>query len=1286
MKPLENEEEKILSSALQNVSSILAARQKAERELVAAKESLKESNNRIANILDSITDGVVFLDKDWRFTYINHRASEILSPLFDAQHSLLGKSLWDQFPDLVGTIAEQNVRKAIEDQIAVSFEMFYPPLKSWFDVRCFPARDGLTVYFQDGTSKKQSERFLHAERKVLGMIATGAPLAIVLDCITLETEAMSVNGLLCSIFMIDHTGDHLVVMSAPNLPSEYNQAFARFKIGPNVGSCGTAAFEKKPIFVTDISTDPRWHTYRDIPLSHGLASCCSTPILSSQGELLGTIAMYYRQAQMPSEHDRNLIDLARNLAGIAIEGSQREEKLRASEVRLRATFNQAAVGIAIAGLDGQFLEFNDKFAEILGYPAMELQQMTFNDVTFIEDLEMTHRNVQRLVDGEIFNFAYEKRFVRKDGALVWCLTTVTLLKNADNQPERFIGVIEDVSPRKAAEDERTRLINVLERSLNEIYIFDTKTLRFQYVNQGALRNLGYSFEAIREMTPLDIKPNFTDKQFREVIEPLLSGIQNKQVFQTVHRRKNGTDYPVEVHLQCVDHANQRVFLAVILDISERLKTEAALRQSEEELRVLANSIPQLAWMAEPDGNIFWYNQGWYAYTGTTLEQMQGWGWQKVHDPTALPAVLDRWQISLQTGTNFEMEFPIRAADGSFRWFLTRVNPVRDATGKVVRWFGTNTDVDEVRRTQDALREESRVLELLNQTGMLIAFRLELQELVQTVIEAATQLIEAAFGAFYLNANNDSENSTLPFSCVGAPSEAFEKIGFRRGSPLFELTFEGRGKIRSSDITKDPQYRQIASRIREESERFPIRSYLSVPVVSRSGDVIGGLFFGHHDTDVFTARDERIIAGVAAQAAVAIDNARLYEAVKRAAVEREHLLQAERVARTEAERVSLMKDEFLATLSHELRTPLNAILGWSQLLATGKVEGEDLVQGLETIQRNARAQAQLIEDLLDMSRIISGKIRLEMQRVQLFEIVEAAIAAVHPSAESKGIVITKSFARDVGTIAGDPNRLQQVIWNLLSNAVKFTPNNGRVEVTVRRQVDRVELLVTDSGVGISPEFLPHVFERFRQADASTTRKYGGLGLGLSIVKQLTELHGGSIQVSSDGEGTGSTFQVTLPTSITAEDARREVPLPVSGPTAFVADVSLKGLVVLVVDDEPDSRELVKRVLTECHAKVFTADNADRGHQLLSTEKPHVLISDIGMPDKDGYQFIREIRSRPSEQGGQIPAIALTAFARSEDRTRAMIAGYQVHISKPIEPQELVVTVASLTGMMRNPKTT
>jgi PAS domain S-box-containing protein len=1284
MKPLDHEEEKVLSSALQNVNSILAARQKAERELVAAKESLKDSNDRIAAILDSITDGVMFLDRNWRFTHFNPRASQIISRLSKPYDQMIGKSIWDEIPNLVGTNVEQNLRMALDQQIAVNFETYFPQLNSWFDVRAFPAREGMTVYFQDVTSKKQSERIFHAERKVLGMIAAGESLGKVLDCITLETEAMSVNGLLCSILMLDDSGDHLVTMSAPSLPAPYNKGIARFKIGPNVGSCGTAAYERRPVFVTDIATDPLWVDYRDLALTHGLASCCSTPISSSQGELLGTIGMYYRNVQSPSEHDLMLVDLARNLAGIAMEGSKREEKLRTNEIRLRAIFNQAAVGIAIADLTGKFLEFNDKFSEILGYPATDLRDKSFNDVTYFEDLEVTQKNVDRLMVGEISNFAYEKRFVRKDGALVWCLTTVTLLKNVNGQPERFIGVIEDVSLRRAAEDERARLINILERSLNEIYIFDTKTLRFQYVNQGALRNLGYSSEAIREMTPLDIKPTFTAKQFQKIIDPLLSGVKSKEVFQTIHRRQNGTDYPVEVHLQCVTHSNQRVFLAVILDITERLKAEAALRQSEEELRALANSIPQLAWMAEPDGNIFWYNHGWYDYTGTTFEQMQGWGWQKVHDPDVLPAVLERWNESLKTGSLFEMEFPMRAADGSFRWFLTRVNPVRDATGKVVRWFGTNTDVDEVRRTQDALREESRVLELLNQTGMSIAFRLELQELAQTVTEAATQLIEAAYGAFYLYASDLETNATLPFSCVGASQQAFENSCFRRGSALFESTFQGGKSIRSSDITNDLEYRQFTDGLSDGDQELSIRSYLAVAVVSRSGDTIGGLFFGHPDANVFTARDERIIAGVAAQAAVAIDNARLYQAVKRAAAERENLLQAERFARTEAERVSLMKDEFLATLSHELRTPLNAILGWSQLLATGKVEGEDLIQGLETIQRNARAQAQLIEDLLDMSRIISGKIRLEIQRFPLNEIVDAAIAAVHPSANSKGITITKIVENNVDTISGDPHRLQQVIWNLLSNAVKFTPNDGRVDVIVRRKNSDVEIVVKDTGVGIPQDFLPHVFERFRQADASTTRKYGGLGLGLSIVKQLIELHGGSIQVSSDGVGQGSTFHVLLPTSLSSPDSRPGISLPVSGPTAFVAEISLKGLVILVVDDEPDSLWLVKRLLTECHATVLTANSADAGHQVLSSDKPDLLISDIGMPEKDGYQFIREVRSRPSDKGGQIPAIALTAFARSEDRTRAMLAGYQVHLAKPIEPQELVLTVASLAGMMRTNK--
>ncbi len=400
--------------------------------------------------------------------------------------------------------------------------------------------------------------------------------------------------------------------------------------------------------------------------------------------------------------------------------------------------------------------------------------------------------------------------------------------------------------------------------------------------------------------------------------------------------------------------------------------------------------------------------------------------------------------------------------------------------------------------------------------------------------------------------------------------------------------------------------------------------------------------------------------------------------RQAEIERQQLLDSERAARTEAERASRLKDEFLATLSHELRTPLNAILGWAQLLRRTAKGDEDLIEGLDVIERNAKVQTQLIEDLLDMSRIISGKIRLDVQRVDVAAVVDAAVESVRPSSGVKGLELRKILDPLAGPVMGDPSRLQQIVWNLLTNAIKFTPKGGKVEVLLERVNSHIEISVTDTGQGIEPDFLPHVFERFRQADGTTTRKHGGLGLGLSIVKNLVELHGGNVRVKSPGLNQGSTFIVSLPLAVVKHDGPREHPATQRSPGADCDSVSLQGLKVLVVDDEPDARDLVQRLLQECRCEVLTADSAAQGLAILSRDKPDVILSDIGMPDVDGYAFIRQVRKLPACEGGRIPAIALTAFARSEDRTRAMIAGYQMHLSKPVEHQELIATVASLAG--------
>jgi signal transduction histidine kinase/ActR/RegA family two-component response regulator len=397
--------------------------------------------------------------------------------------------------------------------------------------------------------------------------------------------------------------------------------------------------------------------------------------------------------------------------------------------------------------------------------------------------------------------------------------------------------------------------------------------------------------------------------------------------------------------------------------------------------------------------------------------------------------------------------------------------------------------------------------------------------------------------------------------------------------------------------------------------------------------------------------------------------------RRSEAYREALLVSERAARSEAERATRLKDEFVATLSHELRTPLNAIVGWASILRADR-RADTIKQGVEVIERNAKLQAQMIEELLDMSRILSGKLLFELEKTDVADILDGAVAAVRPTADAKGVLLATRL-HGCRSVNADPARLQQVIWNLLTNAIKFTPAGGRVDLELRESATQVELSVSDNGQGIKPEFLPFVFDRFRQADASTTRRHGGLGLGLSIVKSLVELHGGSVDVQSPGEGQGSTFFVRLPLALMqgqgVEDALVSIPAPQSEVTP-----ELTGLRILVVDDEADARTLARRVLEERGAHVTTVCSAAEAMATVDASRlPSVIVSDIGMPEQDGYDLIKQMRALPGD-AGRVPAVALTALARAEDRKRALSAGYQKHVSKPVDPAELVAVIASLVG--------
>jgi PAS domain S-box-containing protein len=603
-----------------------------------------------------------------------------------------------------------------------------------------------------------------------------------------------------------------------------------------------------------------------------------------------------------------------------------------------------------------------------------------------------------------------------------------------------------------------------------------------------------------------------------------------------------------------------------------------------------------------------------------------------------------------------------AKDGRHMNVSVTISPLRNASGSIIGASKIARDVSALRAAEAErlrlLEENATITEALNNVGAVVASDLERDKVVQAVTDAATELTTAEFGAFFYNVVDDAGESYMLYTISGVSREAFAQFPMPRNTEVFEPTFKGTAAVRSADISTDPRYGRNPPHHGMPRGHLPVRSYLAVPVKGRRGDVIGGLFFGHSNVGRFTEQHERLALGVASWASVALENARMFSMVQEA---------------------SRLKDEFLASLSHELRTPLNAVLGYARMLRTGVVTGEKQTRAIETIERNATSLTQIVEDVLDISRIISGKIRLNVQPVDFPQIVGNAVDAVSPAADAKGVRIETVLDPQASPVSGDPERLQQVLWNLLSNAVKFTNRGGRVQVRLERVNSHVELSVADTGIGISAEFLPHVFERFRQADASTARERGGLGLGLSIARQLAEMHGGTIDAASGGIGDGSTFTLKLPLMIvhpiSRPDSERVHPHAAAG-AQNIPLADLHGVHVLAVDDDPDAVTLVAELLEAAGARVSTAASADDALRLMDAEPPQVLVTDLGMPHVDGFQLIERVRAHHHPLVRRVPAAALTAYARSEDRVKALRAGFQIHLAKPIDPTELVTAVAAL----------
>jgi PAS domain S-box-containing protein len=672
------------------------------------------------------------------------------------------------------------------------------------------------------------------------------------------------------------------------------------------------------------------------------------------------------------------------------------------------------------------------------------------------------------------------------------------------------------------------------------------------------------------------------------------------------------------------------------------------------LRAIVEGTSDAVFAKDLEGRYVFVNTACASFLGKRAEEILGRRDEDLYTPETAARFTEEDAEVLRQGRTLVFEGIAPGVGGPQLYRVTK-GVVRDSSGRAVGVFGISHDLTERRRAEEERIERARAEAARREAEAAARTKDELLKELRESEERYRSLLENANDIIY---SHDLEGNYLTIN------RACENItGYTREEVL--------GGLKVSQVVA-PEHLELARRMTEQKLRDPSPTVYAVDIVTKDGRRL--------TLEVSTRisyRDGRPVAveGIA----------RDITERKRIEAERQELLERERAARIAAEESNRLKDEFLATLSHELRTPLTSILGWAHMLDAGSLDEATTRNAVGVIRRNAEHQRQLVEDILDASRVITGKLKVEIVPMRLTPVVVGAIDAVRPAAAAKGVEVACAFDPGAEEISGDPHRLQQVVWNLLSNAVKFTPAGGRVKVAVERLAAHVRIAVSDTGEGIAPEFLPHVFERFRQADGSTTRRHGGLGLGLSIVRYLVEAHGGAAHAYSAGRGQGATFTVDLPVADvrssvqTADsDGRKFKRVFERGTTSDDVPPALVGVRLLVVDDDADALALLKLLLERNGAEVVAVGSASAALEALERFHPDVILSDIGMPGGDGFELVKTIRARSESRGGSVPALALTAYASEVDRERALAAGYQQHLAKPVDPQALVAAIAALAG--------
>ncbi|HEV7223053.1 MAG TPA: response regulator [Pirellulales bacterium] len=599
--------------------------------------------------------------------------------------------------------------------------------------------------------------------------------------------------------------------------------------------------------------------------------------------------------------------------------------------------------------------------------------------------------------------------------------------------------------------------------------------------------------------------------------------------------------------------------------------------------------------------------------------------------------------------------------GAVDYILSPIVPAVLRT-KVAVFLELRRKTREVEQQALRLRQRAEQLHKLTQVSLEIHSAHSMEKILRLIADTARDVVGAHYAATVMTWDESWAKARKFVSASAEHAGRNGELDLSDGADIHDLwrAMDGRRRLTAAELAAQPAWRALS---KSSPAARDARGWLAAPLVGRDGREIGLIQLAAKREGEFTENDEALVLQLAQMASIAIEN----------------------ILNSEAREANRIKDEFLATLSHELRTPLTAMLGWTQLLRAGALNAAESSRGLEIIERNVLSQAKLIDDLLDVSRIITGKLRLSIRPISLGSVIEAALDVVRPAANAKGIRLETALDPEASAVSGDPDRLQQVVWNLLVNAIKFTPSGGVVSVRLGRNDSKSQIQVSDTGEGVPAEFLPHIFDRFRQADSSSKRSHGGLGLGLAIVRHVVELHGGNVSAESEGANRGTTFFVNLPVAAVASEghgARSPAAASRPHPSTYAA-VDLDGLRVLVVDDEADGREAIAKVLEVRGADVTAVSTVREALSLIKKAAPDVLVSDIGMPDEDGYDLIRMVRELDDAEAKHVPALALTAFAREEDCLRALSAGFQQHASKPIEPAALAVLVARLAGRLAEP---